>query len=198
MNKYFKFLLFFLGAWLTQVNAEVNTLTLVKADMRTSPTSAPLIHRPNYRGSIKTIEFVFWSGDLPIYNPGAHMWIVADGYLNSADPHPIRGRGITLGDTYWCHGLGFEIFGDPSEFPGACNEEMYWEPYTFYNIKLRVTPNKLKVWMRRIWPNPSIDHYQSLKRRDMEAEFDTIIGVAGDPNPSQYGFFDVKQIIEDY
>lgn len=168
----------------SSVIAETKVLT--RADVRMSPTATPFVHRVVAEGTDKVLSFVFWTGDLFISNPGAHVWVIADGWIDSTNRVPLQGRGITIGRTHMCDGVGFEHFGGMTgkynEFPGDCLE-INLNPYQFYTFVLYVEDDSITVRVRQ-------NELTAYFAKEYPA-FDTIIGVAGDNEPSMSGFFNV-------
>lgn len=164
---------------------------LSRADIRVSPTTAPLVHRVNELGGTKTISFTFWTGSLFLYNPGSHMWMIGDGYIAPGNPYTsLQGRGIIVGRSNHCDGVSFEHFGVNNGFPEPCIP-IDFEDFEFYQISLEVLPDEMTVQV--IGPGISEDATISLWAE--YPSFDTVMGVAIDKNPSTYGFFNVIQTI---
>ena len=172
---------------LVSVTSLAEETVLLRAALKLSPTTAPLVHRSNLSADAKLLTFVFYTGSLPINNEGTwHGWLIADGYMKPNDLVPLRGRGITFGHTHMCQGVGFERFADPNQFPPGCIE-MDFEPWTFYGLEVYVDKDKVRV---------SIDG-KSLVSNFVDSDIgdDTVMGVAGDRKPSTYGIFNLTQEI---
>jgi len=147
----------------TLTAATAETLVLSTMDIRRSPTTAPLMHRTNsvtttpkvikftfYTGDLfkynpnshgylmtdapKVIKFTFYTGDLFKYNPNSHGYLMTDGYIDSSTPREsLQGRGLTIGHTRHCNGVGFEKFGVNSGFSDQC-KRVKFKDNSFYDF----------------------------------------------------------------
>ena len=173
--------------FLLSVSSLADETVLLRAALKLSPTTAPLVHRSNINADAKLLSFIFYTGSLPLNNEGTwHGWLIADGYIKPNDPVPLRGRGITFGHTHMCQGVGFERFSNPNQFPPGCIQ-MDFEPWTFYMFKVYVDRQVIKV---------SVDGTErEVIAPDTIIGDDTIMGVAGDRKPSSYGVFNMTQVI---
>lgn len=165
---------------------------LVASDLRLSPTSAPLVHRIDKDGLYKTINFTFWSGNLFQINPRSHIWVMADGHIEGGSNIPLQGRGVTIGSTHKCKGVGFEWFGGDdglaNDFPPGCIP-LQIESNTHYDFEIKAGPNYISAELNGEFIIAYFTRWYP--------SFDTIIGVAGDDNTSMYAFFDVIHNITD-
>ena len=161
-------------------------------DIRTSPTSAPLLHRTNINsGRDKTLTFTMWTGDAFARNPTAHLWVLTDGYIDSSEPkQSLQGRGITIGHTPGCRGVGFEHFGINSGFEEGCIKMDIW-PNTFYDVVINTYDIGVSVKIRGGGVNKS----SSLKFTGDYLSYDTAMGFAFDWKSGTFGMFNVHQTI---
>ena len=172
------------------VSAEA--LILATMDIRRAPTSAPLMHRTNLVTEEKKIlNFKFYTGDLFTANPAAHMWVMSDGYVDASIPtDSLQGRGITIGHTNACSGVGFEWFGVNAGFKEGCVPVKFF-PNEFYDLIVVTTPKDVAFRVR----GPNVDSSAYLQFSGDYESYDTVVGVAGDHNTATYGLFNFHQII---
>ena len=161
-------------------------------DMRRSPTQAPLTHRTNpLTDTAKTVSFKFYTGDLWINNPQAHLWLLTDGHMAYGQAYgSLHGRGIIMGHTPHCKGIGFEKFGGNPGFVKGC-VPMEFQSNSFYDIVVRTTPGKIKL---RIKGEVS----ETITELAFTGEYlsnDTIMGVAGDKKSATFIIFNLRQNI---
>jgi hypothetical protein len=169
------------------------TLILSVMDMRRSPTTAPLTHRVNEKSSSeKIVSFKLYTGDLWVQNPDAHIWVITDGFIAISPPQKsLKGRGITIGYTNHCNGVGFELFGWNSGYPGQCLPVAFL-PNDFYDFRVHTVPKSITVFVE----GPGIDESISFNFEKNMPSYDTVVGVAGDTQSATYGFFNVVQTIK--
>ena len=169
------------------------SLVLTTMDIRRSPTSAPFIHRTNPNtDAVKTVSFVFYTGDLWEQNPQSHAYLVMDGYITPGVGYgSLQGRGIIIGHTPNCKGVGFEKFGANAGYAEGCIP-MQFRMNEFYRFEVTADPEKVSVAVT----GPDVDEYSELAFTGEYKSFDTVMGVAFDQESSTYGIFNVLQVIE--
>ena len=170
------------------------TLTLSTMDLRRSPTSAPLIHRTNQlTDAAKTVSFKIYTGDLWENNPQAHLYMLTDGYITPGEPFgSLQGRGIIMGHTPNCKGIGFEQFGVNPGFAEGCIP-MEFQANSFYDIVVRTTPSKVKLRIR----SKGNEAITELAFTGDYLSNDTIMGVAGDRESATFIIFNLRQHIDE-
>ena len=170
------------------------TLVLATMDIRRAPTSAPLVHRTNVNTmDSKTVSMLFYTGDLFIHNPLAHMWLMTDGYVDASVPKAsLQGRGITFGHTNFCDGVGFEHFGVNAGFNIGC-VRFDIKPNSFYELFIYTDTELVSFNVT----GPNVDEGSYLEFNGSYPSFDTVMGVAEDYNSATYGFFNLHQSIGD-
>lgn len=162
---------------------------MCRVEMKTSPTTAP-IHRVNETSDlVKTLTMTIWTGDLWMYNPTAHIYIMVDGYIRPGDPRTsLQGRGITLGDTPSGFGIGFEHFGEKPFMVGEYKITKFL-PYEFYDVSVRCSKTLVSYEISGKNGRFVSSHRFS---KDYPSN-DSIVGTANDQKSSQHGFFNMRQ-----
>lgn len=167
--------------------APLNAETLAEGNTVFSPTRAATIHKVHSEfKNNKVLSFKFNTGSLFREN-NAHLWAIAQGWMEPSDKVPMRGWGITAGYTHVCDGLGFEHFKPPkNSFPEGCIE-VDWEDNRTYHIKVVIQGDEMKARIDDSpWISTTIEPYPYN---------DTVIGVAGDKNPSHYSLMKVQETV---
>ena len=172
---------------------EEEILVLSAMDIRRSPTTAPLMHRSNaLTNRDKQVKFTFYTGDLFLYNSQAHGYLMTDGYIKTGLPEEsLQGRGITIGHTNNCKGIGFEHFGVNSGFKNPCIP-IKFEHNSFYDIDTITTKDTVYVYVI----GPDVEDEMQLDFSGTYPSFDTVFGVALDYKSSSYGFFNMVQVLK--
>lgn len=174
-----------------------NTIILqTKLDI-TSPTSCPVIHRVNEPSNlIKTVSFRLWTGDLWERNPESHIYVMVDGWVKPGDPRTsLQGRGITIGHAPQGTGIGFEHFGEMPHMVGDF-VPMTFMPNSFYDFVVECE-NEYVSWLI-IDPDKNTNIAMVAKFSKDYPSYDTVLGIAGDNNSSNYSLFDVRQQLSKY